>query len=160
MPPARFFPLILAAVGGLAAGYLALLPKSSSPSLEKSGPAAGDETPVDALTLANVPDGPMRPVWQYFAVHDGPSTPKPTRNYLIRPDLRPVGIAVEEHPRASEQPDYRWPPIQSHCDIRFLIATVPDPIDTPFGYLCDQYIEAMQRAAERARYIFDRKWLP
>jgi hypothetical protein len=43
----------------------------------------------------------------------------------------------------------------------FLIATVPDPIDSPFGYAFDQVVDAIQRAVEKKDgYILDRCWLP
>jgi hypothetical protein len=43
----------------------------------------------------------------------------------------------------------------------FLIATVPDPIDTPYGYAFDQAVDAVQRAVEKKDgYILDRAWLP
>lgn len=43
----------------------------------------------------------------------------------------------------------------------FLIATVPDPIDSPFGYAFDQVVDAVQRAVEKKDgYILDRCWLP
>jgi hypothetical protein len=43
----------------------------------------------------------------------------------------------------------------------FLIATVPDPIDSPFGYAFDQVVDAIQRAIEKKDgYILDRCWLP
>lgn len=43
----------------------------------------------------------------------------------------------------------------------FLIATVPDPIDSSFGYAFDQVVDAVQRAVEKKDgYILDRCWLP
>jgi hypothetical protein len=43
----------------------------------------------------------------------------------------------------------------------FLIATVPDPIDSPHGHAFDQVVDAVQRAVEKKDgYILDRAWLP
>src|SRR5262249_41758250 len=43
----------------------------------------------------------------------------------------------------------------------FLIATVPDPVDSGYGYLFDQVVDAIQRAVEKKDgYILDRCWLP
>jgi hypothetical protein len=41
-----------------------------------------------------------------------------------------------------------------------LIATVPDPIDSQFGYLFDHLIEVFSRVASEMGYIADRSWLP
>jgi hypothetical protein len=45
-------------------------------------------------------------------------------------------------------------------EIRFLIATVPDPLETPLGALFDLTVEAMVRAAERQNYVLDSSFLP
>jgi hypothetical protein len=43
----------------------------------------------------------------------------------------------------------------------FLIATVPDPVDSPYGYAFDYVVDAVQRAVEKKDgYILDRCWLP
>jgi len=43
----------------------------------------------------------------------------------------------------------------------FLIATVPDPIDTGYGYSFDHVVDAIQRGVEKKDgYILDRCWLP
>ncbi len=43
----------------------------------------------------------------------------------------------------------------------FLIATVPDPVDSPFGNAFDQSVDAIQRAVEKKDgFILDRCWLP
>jgi hypothetical protein len=47
------------------------------------------------------------------------------------------------------------------CKIESLIVTVPDPIDSPFGFEFDQMIDVIQRALARsADYVLDRTWLP
>jgi len=43
----------------------------------------------------------------------------------------------------------------------FLIATVPDPIDSAYGHAFDQVVDAIQRAVEKKDgYVLDRCWLP
>jgi hypothetical protein len=43
----------------------------------------------------------------------------------------------------------------------FLIATVPDPIDSPYGHTFDQVVDAIQRGVEKKDgYVLDRCWLP
>jgi hypothetical protein len=45
--------------------------------------------------------------------------------------------------------------------VEFLIATVPDPIDTPYGFAFDQVVDAIQRSVEKKDgYVLDRAWLP
>ncbi|HEX3150593.1 MAG TPA: hypothetical protein VHR66_21125 [Gemmataceae bacterium] len=43
----------------------------------------------------------------------------------------------------------------------FLIATVPDPVDSPYGNAFDYAVDAIQRAIEKKDgYVLDRCWLP
>jgi hypothetical protein len=43
----------------------------------------------------------------------------------------------------------------------FLIATVPDPIDSPLGFAFDQVVDSIQRGIQKKNgYLFDRCWLP
>jgi hypothetical protein len=43
----------------------------------------------------------------------------------------------------------------------FLIATVPDPVDSGYGHSFDQVVDAIQRAVEKKDgYVLDRCWLP
>ncbi len=44
--------------------------------------------------------------------------------------------------------------------IETLIATIPDPKDSNFDYVFDQYLESIQRALETVGYTFDRYDLP
>jgi hypothetical protein len=161
MSAPRRTPVVLVALAGLAAGFVALQPHPPSESSKKADtrPAAAEsqQPPVAAA----IPDGPLRPVWEFFTIRDeepSQGAAKPARTFRVRPDLAAGGIVIEEHPAG--HPEYRWPAIPEEVEIRFLIATVPDPIDTPFGYLFDQYVEALQRAAEAADYVIDRRWLP
>ena len=75
---------------------------------------------------------PLKPVYDFYATHDGAWNPEE--------DLR-------RH--------------LHNYSIEFLIATVPDPIDTPYGYAFDQVVDAVQRGVERKEgYLLDRAWLP
>lgn len=44
--------------------------------------------------------------------------------------------------------------------LKFLIATVPDPVDTHLSIFFDRAIESLQNAASTAGYDFDRYWIP
>src|SRR5215510_4787725 len=52
------------------------------------------------------------------------------------------------------------PPPSGYDEIKYLIATVPDPKDTRLDHQFDRALEAIRRAFESADYIFDRYWLP
>jgi hypothetical protein len=45
-------------------------------------------------------------------------------------------------------------------DVRFLVATVPDPIDAGLYYAFDRALEAIQGALESQGLLVDRSWLP
>ncbi len=49
---------------------------------------------------------------------------------------------------------------QAPLDVQFLIATVPDPLDSSLGYLFDRHLGSLERAAETAGYVLDRFELP
>ncbi|HEY7424537.1 MAG TPA: hypothetical protein VH682_09940 [Gemmataceae bacterium] len=46
---------------------------------------------------------------------------------------------------------YKW---------EYLIVTVPDPVDSQFGFAFDQLMDSTQRALETQGYVLDRTWLP
>jgi hypothetical protein len=45
-------------------------------------------------------------------------------------------------------------------DRDYLIVTVPDPVDSQFGYSFDEHMDSIQRALEMGGYVIDRAWLP
>jgi hypothetical protein len=45
-------------------------------------------------------------------------------------------------------------------NVEYLIATLPDPIDSSSGYRFDSLLDAIQRAAESHQYVLDRFWFP
>ncbi len=49
---------------------------------------------------------------------------------------------------------------QALIDPRFLIATIPDPIDSRFGYRFDAITDDIQMAIENLGWNLDRYWLP
>ena len=49
---------------------------------------------------------------------------------------------------------------RNNSSVRFLIATVPDPIDSRFAYVFDRNIESIKQAVGQSDYIPDRFWLP
>ncbi|MBA4188544.1 MAG: hypothetical protein C0467_11110 [Planctomycetaceae bacterium] len=105
-----------------------------------SGAAGGAK---EAPKLVAKPEQPER----------GPRVP--TTDPLLKPisdfhsnlpgDWAPADLAKEIHGYKTE----------------FVIATVPDPIDSPFGYAFDQVVDAIQRGVqEKDGYVLDRAWLP
>jgi hypothetical protein len=44
--------------------------------------------------------------------------------------------------------------------LKFVIATLPDPLHTHFALLFDRYAEAIQQAAQDEGYVYDSSWLP
>ncbi|MFO0908710.1 MAG: hypothetical protein U0794_10180 [Isosphaeraceae bacterium] len=50
--------------------------------------------------------------------------------------------------------------IAGRVEHEFLIATVPDPLDTRFAYRFDAVVDVLQMAAEARGWTFDRFWLP
>ncbi|MCE9534212.1 MAG: hypothetical protein K8T89_24295, partial [Planctomycetes bacterium] len=75
---------------------------------------------------------PLKPVYDFYATHDGRWDPEED----LRRNLH-------------------------NYQVEFLIVTVPDPVDTPYGYAFDQVVDSVQRAIEKKDgYILDRSWLP
>ena len=51
-------------------------------------------------------------------------------------------------------------PLRPMENVRFLIATLPDPVHTHFPLLFDRLTEALQQAAQDQGYNYDSSWLP
>jgi hypothetical protein len=92
-------------------------------------------------------------------------------------ELPPATTAIEDPERLSLGPVYAFhKATREHGTLRpidqlrqnthgyqteFLIATVPDPIDSPYGHAFDQVVDAIQRGVEKKDgYVLDRCWLP
>ncbi|HVK12727.1 MAG TPA: hypothetical protein VM597_28510, partial [Gemmataceae bacterium] len=74
--------------------------------------------------------------------------------------LKPVFDFHKTHDNALRAEDQLRDQIHGY-KTEFLIATVPDPIDSAYGHAFDQVVDAMQRAIEKKDgYILDRCWLP
>ena len=100
------------------------------------------------------------------APKDTPRTPpktEPAAEVRTRVPVNPLLKPIEEF-HASR--DEAWKPSDLARDVHgyqteFLIATVPDPIDSPYGYAFDQVVDAVQRGVQQKDgYLLDRAWLP
>ncbi|MCE9566775.1 MAG: hypothetical protein K8U57_32620 [Planctomycetes bacterium] len=109
------------------------------------------------------------------APHSGPSTTGGTKDAKLvtkqdQPDRG--GRVPNNDPLLKPIEDFHsnregdWVPADLPKEIHgykteFVIATVPDPIDSPFGYAFDQVVDAIQRGVqEKDGYVLDRAWLP
>ena len=114
-------------------GFLGLFAVGTPVALNNlSAKKDGEKKDADNAPFRMSGKDPLKPVYDFYATHDGRWDPEE--------DLRR----------------------QLHnYSVEFLIATVPDPIDTPYGYAFDQVVDAVQRAVERKEgYLLDRAWLP
>jgi hypothetical protein len=111
-----------------------------------------------------------------FAVN-APTAPTSTSNTAVakkdeKKDEPPLQIAFDDplkpvfdfhktHDNRTMTPEEELRDHIHGYNTEFLIATVPDPIDSPYGYAFDQVVDAIQRAVEKKDgYILDRCWLP
>jgi len=148
--------LNLATLFGVAAVAAVFLSFPSKPaSTGPAHPAKSEEekhsTLLAAATSAGSEDGPLKPVWDFFG------TPLPTE--LVVPGEKKE-VSQGDKGKSVDCNRREWPPDLKGWKFRFLIATVPDPVDSGFPYLFDQMVEALQRALEVDNYIIDRAWLP
>jgi hypothetical protein len=140
---------LLVGLALVAAAFLALQPKASKPA---SSTDKQRESPK-MLLVQPQPDakgtqaGPLTPIYDFL----GLAVPGP-----------PKGAVAEQGRAAARDRPYEWPS-ERHLEgyrFRFLIASVPDPIDSGFAYMFDQVVEAMQRALDVDDLVIDRAWLP
>jgi len=147
----------------LAALLLALQPKQPSHA-DKTGKSGEKASLLDALgSDGPAPDGPLKPVWDFLgAAPKQANKPDAVKQTTIRFD--PAGkVILTEETRKPDEPDlYQWPSGREleSCSFRFLIVTLPDPVESHFPYVFDQTLEAVQRALESEGYVIDRFWLP
>jgi hypothetical protein len=131
----------------LAAAFFAAQPKPGSPSLQQSNDKLL-ESWRKALLLQQPAEqtsfGPLVPIHEFLGLK-APSTDSPAKL------TESAEKKLYEWPSASDIGDYK---------IRFLIACVPDPMDSGFAYWFDQVIEALQRALGADSFVIDRMWLP
>jgi hypothetical protein len=161
------------ALVGITAALITLQPKPSSwgdkagggkPSEKKAMPAGADHDAADST------EGPLTPIREFFSVSklDVPAAARAGElswsaeaRYVIKPSQKAGGLVIEKQSKPDRKAGlYVWPKPIPKCTLRFLIATVPDPVDSGLGYYFDQVVEAMQRALETQGYVIDRHWLP
>jgi hypothetical protein len=157
--------------GGILLGFaalgtllIALQPKpmthpnpATSGKRDEEKKASLDSGSTDSL----VREGPAKPIWDFLAL--APTTAETrTKRYAV--ELTNRGALVVEEPSGHDAGArlYDWPPrvALENCTFRFLIATVPDPLDSGFAHEFDQVVEALQRALEADDYVIDRAWIP
>jgi hypothetical protein len=154
----RQAPLVLLVLAAIAAGIVAVLPKTPSTGTKPEA-KKGSETLLassaasDDEAIAGV--GPLRPLWDFVGQVPARSQDSLFLNLFLNDILnrfgRETGQSISKH--------YQWPCLKDF-DVKFLLCTVPDPIDSGFGSAFDQVTEAIQRAAETQQYVVDRAWLP
>jgi hypothetical protein len=107
-------------------------------------------TPQTAPTTAP----PAKKADDKKAAEDGPA------RIAFDDPLKPVFDFHKTHDNALKAEDQLRDQIHGY-KTEFLIATVPDPIDSAYGHAFDQVVDALQRAIEKKDgYILDRCWLP
>jgi hypothetical protein len=149
----------LVGIAGVAAALLALQPKPAGPQ-DKAGTARGPDRMAgsdNAKQPTPGEGGPLQPIRDFFAA--SPETPAASVKHTLKVSFKEGALALEEETRDDEAgfySDTKPPPAPVH----FLLATVPDPVDSGFDYVFDQVVEAMQRALETEDFVIDRSWLP
>jgi hypothetical protein len=171
MPFDRQTSLLWVGLIAVAAVFVAAQPKTLTREDDKTGKKAPG-------TIANALDQNVVGSWPGNGPLDA------MRRFVLPPDERTKssaeagkgsGLSAKGQPvhlslgnlgltwtRAKEQAaPYDWSNINlTGYSIRFLIATVPDPVDSGLGYLFDQTLAAIQRGLEMDKYVIDQAWLP
>jgi hypothetical protein len=70
------------------------------------------------------------------------------------------GVWTEEHSAQTELAAHWNVPLDSRPNVRFVIAVLADPVHTHLALSFDRGVEALQQAAQRMGYVFDRAILP
>ena len=70
----------------------------------------------------------------------------------------PVPSACDGVGKPSASEDSKW--LEQSRYLKFVIATVPDPLHTHFPLLFDRVTEAIQEAAQDEQYAYDSSWFP
>jgi hypothetical protein len=125
-------PLPWVVLSGILGIFAIGTPASNPPALPKAAEKKDAPEKGESAPFHLSGKNPLKPVYDFYATHDGEWRPEE--------DLR-----RRLH----------------NYDVEFLIATVPDPLDSPYGHAFDQVVDAVQRAVEKKDgYILDRSWLP
>jgi hypothetical protein len=154
---------------------------SSGPAVVRLSNSPPRGTQTAALSHGMLPrneDGPWTALCRYFAAYDSEyfaSQRRPTANTHREPGVRQATaledtfqVTVDEHGR-------RWKkavkervygdlascvPNTFHAQVAYLLATVPDPINTHLALEYDRALESIERAAAASGFNFDRYWVP
>ena len=150
MSLSRSTSVVLVGLALVVAAFYAMQPKPGTPSAHPA-----NDKPQESwqkVLLAQLQSEAQKP-------SSGPLTP--VRDFLGLPARSPVKGAEAEPGESADNELYHWPeaPLGGY-KFRFLIAGVPDPVDSGFAYMFDQLIEALQRALSVDDFIIDRAWLP
>jgi hypothetical protein len=156
----RATPFFLLLVGVLTLFQIpGLRPGAAAP---PKAPAPAQETPeAPAATGTKEVAGEQEHDWQeplrLYREFFGISTPPPAKDTLT----------VDEHPAPgskAEDAANDWQEVKdaagSHYKMSFLIALVPDPIDSSLAALSDQALSAIQQGYTVNDFLLDRHWLP
>ena len=116
-----------------------------TPSTHPPGNPAADGKAADAKTTASAPPtpDPLRAISDFHQTVEEKKKDEEKKEDPMSEGMR--NLLASTHGYKTE----------------FLIATVPDPIDSPYGYAFDQVVEAIQRTITRKEgYVLDRAWFP
>jgi hypothetical protein len=125
---------------------------------QKAQPSSGagaDQFPgTDAL--AKIEDGVCQckidETWKDPCKDCGPICPASGLLEAIRSYYKPVAAEGEDAPWGVPQAE--------RGNVRFVIATVPDPVHTHLALFFDRQIEAIEKAAQAEGYFFSSAWMP
>ena len=123
-----------------------LNPAHTSRGVSHAGPGATVETPAPAPLPAGAPKAAAPPA---FALAQEPLQPVIDYFRVLRADQNRLGELDHSAIRRDEK-----------STVQFLIATLPDPIDSRFGHRFDLALDSIQSAIEAMSYVPDRYWFP
>ena len=129
-------------------------PDETKPSVEARKSESGLN---DGETTASRID-PLKTVLSEFFEVQAQDPPSPQKGYRLRPfELK----LTEIEPPASTEPKLESL-VLKHPDVRyeFLIATVPDPVESKFVWEFDAAVRAIHRAFEARKFTLVASWLP
>jgi hypothetical protein len=138
----------VAAALGIAAtvGVSTMKPKppAGAPTAQKTAPASPN---IDTPALQSFENGPC------------PDLEKRLQGFFLL-DEKDVAAPDSCFPALKQRPA-NSPALQSQAShLRFVIATLPDPLHTYFPLIFDRDAEAIQQAGQDEEYVYDSSWLP
>lgn len=149
---------IVAAVGGAALFGVQKSGPDATPVGKVAPPAAKDMTATRPTEETDETPDPLNVVRQFFQYEKDPKKGTPGVGYRVWPAAD--GWHVRPEPGTTESQGQfdvgRLPAV----NFEFLVATVPDPVDSKFALEFDTTVEAIQRAFQARGYILHTSWLP